>query len=163
MLQKPVVKQQKPIDHSVKPQVSQNQTPPAIIINTCVLLSCFGKAGRGRPGTGTKAGWIFFFFLLSVPNDEDRVRACIWRLGKEEKINQKINKTLKSLQSTEQDPAASFAQKDSLLLLLMGVTPHIQQTRLGAHLRGFHLAARRRQYSRGTARNILQTFLLDMM
>ncbi len=54
-------------------------------------------------------------------------------------MNQKINKTLKSLQSTEQDPAASsssFAQKDSLLFLLMGLTPNIQQAKLGTHLRG---------------------------
>lgn len=56
-----------------------------------------------------------------------------------EKINQKINKTLKSLQSTEQDPAASsgsLAQKDSLLPLLMGLAPNIQLENLGANLRG---------------------------
>lgn len=43
--------------------------------------------------------------------------------GAEKKINQKINKTLKLLQSTEQDPAessSSFAEKDSLLLRLIG-------------------------------------------
>lgn len=74
---------------------------------------------------------------------------CIWRL-EQKKINQKINKTLKSLQSTEQDPAASssfFAQKDSLLLLLMGLTPNIQQAKLGPHLKGrpyvFHLVENR--------------------
>lgn len=43
---------------------------------------------------------------------------CVWRL-EQKKINQKINKTLKSLQSTEPNPAAtssSFTQKDSRLL-----------------------------------------------
>lgn len=89
--------------------------------------------------------------VLAVPYDEDRVRVCIWRL-EQKKINQKINKTLKSLQSTEQDPAASsgsFAQKDALLLLLMGPTPNIHQAKLGTHLRGrcaFHLVDER-QYS----------------
>lgn len=81
---------------------------------------------------------------MPVPHDEDRVRVCIWRL-EQKKINQKINKTLKSLQSTEQDPAASsssFAQKDSLLLLLMGLTPNIQQAKLGTHLRGKPVYAR---------------------
>lgn len=52
--------------------------------------------------------------------DDDKVRGvCIWRL-EQKKINQKINKTLKSLQSTEQDTAASsrcLAQKDALVLV----------------------------------------------
>lgn len=89
-------------------------------------IACVVRGGRG----GVEC--------LSVHHDEDRVRVCIWRL-EQKKINQKINKTLKSLQSTEQDPAASsssFAQKDSLLPLLMGLTPNIQQAKLGTHLRG---------------------------
>lgn len=42
----------------------------------------------------------------------------IWRLDWKKKIDSKINKTLKSFESTEEDPAASsgsLAQKDSLL------------------------------------------------
>lgn len=47
-------------------------------------------------------------------------RGCVYLEAGAEKINQKINKTLKSLQSTERDAAATsrfLAQKDSLVLV----------------------------------------------
>lgn len=53
-----------------------------------------GRAGRSLPA-----------------RRDDAARACLWR-REQGKINQKINKTLKSLQSTEQDPAASSSSVD---------------------------------------------------
>lgn len=49
-----------------------------------------------------EGGWVG----VSCAPYDDRVRVCI-RRREQRKINQKINKTLKSLQSTEQDPAAT--------------------------------------------------------
>lgn len=106
---------------------------------------------------GLQGGWG-----SPVPYD-DRVRVCTWRL-EQKKINQKINKTLKSLQSTEQDPAAtgsSFAQKDSLLLRLMRLTPNIQQAKLNTHLRGTY-----RQYSvhsTNSVKHITDFFFFDLI
>lgn len=104
-------------------------------------------------GAGTQTCWGVIA-CLAVPYDGDRARVCKRRLEKK-KINQKINKTLKSLQSTKQASSSSFAQKDSLLPLLMGLTPNIQEAKMGTHLRGFHLVERR-QYLIWTKRNTLR-------
>lgn len=73
---------------------------------------------RTAAGTGCTNGRFGYTGPGKHSLQGDGVRVCIWRL-EQKKINQKINKTLKSLQSTEPNPAAtssSFTQKDSRLL-----------------------------------------------
>lgn len=111
----------KTTDHSSKQEVRQTYMSN---YQCCHLFRLF----RMWIHRGWDHSLMGVFACFAVPPDKDGVRVCMWRLEQKKKINQKINKTLKLLQSTEQDPAessSSFAERDSLLLRLIGGTSNV--------------------------------------